>query len=81
MAVWNSMVRGHVIAIRNSMGWDPTDIVDRTNPMPTAQNRNGMGSMLESAPDPAEKSMPKMDEAYIPKVGRASDPNAGMGRY
>lgn len=45
MAVWNNQVRGHVMAIKRWMGWDPTEIVGKTNPMPTEpDNRSGLGT-------------------------------------
>ncbi len=84
MAIWNSCVRGNVIAIKTHMGWDPTEIVDASNPMPTPDNPAGLGrnmGAVTEAPVPTFKST-KVDAGRVPPLGkRGGDPNAGKGKF
>lgn len=95
MAVWNNQVRGNVIAIKANMGWDPTEIVNETNPMPSMpDNINGMGKFppLETGGQHVmsrnEQSLnhiegdPRRDEdGTYPKERGKNNPFPGMGSF
>ncbi len=82
MASWNSQVRGNVIAIKNGCGWDPTQIVDATNPMPSESNQPGLGTFQPGTDDEATTfGSPAMDAPQKGGAYKGKDPYAGMGDF
>lgn len=83
MAIWNSQVRGHIIAIKQYMGWDPTEIVGEGNLVPTPDNPNAFTGLPDTGGQGGNTSdkPPAMDKPDIPSTNSKGDPYAGMGKF
>ena len=79
MAKWNNMVRGNVIAIKTHMGWDPTVIIDSTNPMPTIENPAGLGTYSDGVQREVDAAMPELDRIK-PTRNKNSNPYPGFDK-
>lgn len=75
-------VRGLVIATQTRGLWDPLTITNEVDPLPTPDNRTGLGKFQPGTDDEATKfSMPGLDAVDIPTPRKGGDPNAGKGGF